>query len=196
MAVIATVEDTMTAAAQQALGTGFKVETVPAGITAEEWGQRLRSGTAVYIAWTGGGVGTWRGTPRILGEFSAYVISESAGKEVIRRRGNPDRLGAYLMIEYLVPAIHDLAVDGIGTLQLDRIDNLYSEQFDKLGIAVYQLAFNIPIEFGPVAQSTLSDFLRFNPQFDPNDAHQNTGPLPAPPQNIGGEDLITLPGAD
>ena len=194
MAVIATIEDTIVAALTTAFNGKVPVQTVPAEITSEEWTQRLRAGTAVYVAWIGASTDEMPGTARLVGDFAVYVVSESAGKEVIRRRGNDMRQGAYLMIEIAVPAVHNLPVKGIGTLQLVQVNNLFSEGFDKLGVAVYGIHFRTQLAFDQVA--ALNDFLRLNSQFDLGDTHQNAGPLPVPPQDLSGEDLITLPGAN
>jgi phage gp37-like protein len=199
MAVIATIEDTMVAALTTAFAGKVPVETVPAGITAEEWGQRLRAGTAVYIAWLGAETGDAMGTARLNGEFAVYVVSESAGKEVIRRRGNDVRQGAYLMIEIAVPAIHLLKVPGIGTLELVRIDNLYAEPFDKLGIAVYACLFRVQLAFD--APAALQDFLTFGMQIaaivpgagDQPPQLQPGQSLPLPDTEVSSTSQVALP---
>ena len=194
MAVIATIEDTIVAALLAAFDNKVKVETVPAEITAEEWGQRLRAGTAIYVAFLTANTDEAPGTGRLVGDFVVYVVSESAGKEIVRRRGNEVRQGAYLMVEIAVPTVHNLAVPGIGTLQLVRITNLFSEEFDKLGLAVYAIQFRTQLAFD--AAAALVDFLRFAPQFGlPNQTEPPTGPLPLPDDQVALDGLTNLPGA-
>jgi len=194
MAVIATIEDRMVAALRSAFDNKVKVETVPAEITSDEWTQRLRAGTAIYVAFIDAGTDQAPGTERLVGDFAVYIVSESAGKEVVRRRGNDMRQGAYLMIEIAVPAIHNLAVPGIGTLQLVQVNNLFSEGFDKLGIAVYGIHFRTQLAFDQIA--ALQDFLHFAPQFGlPDQTEPPTSPLPLPDDAVALSGQTNLPGA-
>jgi phage gp37-like protein len=194
MAVIATIEDTIVAALLAAFDNKVKIETVPAEITAEEWGQRLRAGTGIYVAFLTAGTDEAPGTARLVGDFVVYVVSESAGKEIVRRRGNEVRQGAYLMIEIAVPTVHDLCVKGIGTLQLVRITNLFSEEFDKLGLAVYAIQFRTQLAFD--AAAALQDFLTFAPQFGlPFQTDPPSGPLPLPDDQAALDAQTILPGA-
>jgi phage gp37-like protein len=194
MAVIATIEDTIVAALTTAFAGKVKVETVPAEITAEEWGQRLRAGTAIYVAFLTANVDQAPGTGRLVGDFVVYVVSQSTGKEIVRRRGDSVRQGAYLMVEIAVPAVHELRVPEIGTLLLVGITNLFSEQFDKLGLAVYAIQFRTQLAFD--AAAALQDFLTFAPQFGlPFQTDPPTGPLPLPDNQVALDAQTNLPGA-
>jgi phage gp37-like protein len=196
MAVIATIEDTIVSALEAAFaGTKVPVQTLPAGITAEEWGARLRAGTALYVAWIGASPDQAQGTARLTGDFAVYVVSQSSGKEEIRRRGNGVRQGAYLMIEIAVPSIHNLNVPGIGTLQLGDIVNYYSEDFDKLGVAVYGINFRCQFAFDPA--TAVQDLLTFGSQIvEPGQTLQTGETLPLPEAKVVSTSVTTLPAED
>lgn len=195
MAVIAPIEDAIVSALTAVFPRGVKIDTVPAGITADEWEIRLRAGNACYVAWLGGGVRDFAGIARIVSSFGVYVLASSAGAEPGRRRGVGVNKGAYAMVEMVVPAIHDLRVPGIGTLQLDDIGNFWNEKFDELGMALYVVTFAIPTAFD--AQLALDDFLTFSGQIalDPTKIPADAA-LPLPDIDVAADILVTLPGPE
>jgi hypothetical protein len=198
MGVIATIEDAIVAALTAAMPPHLPIETLPAGITADEWGLRLRAGTAVYVAWMGASSGQWKGTARLDGNFAVYVVSKGVGSEVTRRRGDDVRQGAYLMIEMAAPAVNLLPIKGIGTLELVSIDNLYSEAFDKLGLAVYSMLFQTQLAFDKA--QALEDFTTFSAQlrFARPGEHMARGEgdaLPLADSAVDLDAVVTLPSA-
>ncbi|HEV2675274.1 MAG TPA: phage protein Gp37 [Aliidongia sp.] len=192
---ITQVEDAMVAAVHLALGSKLrKVETVPGGLSAEEWGARLRVSPAVYIGFLGGPAEPPNQT-RIMGRFMAYVVTGNSGSdEKTRRRGTPTTIGAYPILAVLIPTLGELRVQGIGDLVFTgEVSNLFSTAFDDLGISVYAAEFKVGISFSTVPD--LSQYADFT-TFDADIVTQRplpTDPIPLPDGEAALESRVTLP---
>ncbi|EMQ6642054.1 DUF1834 family protein [Pseudomonas aeruginosa] len=158
------VEDAMIKRCQSLLGRHVKkVEDLPAGWDATTLKAARREVPGVYVAWSGGAAAP--GTrAAINSRYAVYVVTGHASGERARRRGNGRDMGAYEILERIVPGLHGMTVPDVGSLQLERVDNLYSDQADREGVVVYGAVFALNKMQFPAAKdaSDLADFATFH----------------------------------
>ncbi|WP_422402556.1 phage protein Gp37 [Pseudomonas sp. GZD-209] len=162
--MLAKVEDAMIERCRELVGDRLKaIEDLPGNWDEATLAAARRNVPGIYIAWSGGSAVT-SGRPMINGRYAVYVVTGHASGERARRRGNGRDIGAYEILERVVPGLHGLSVDGVGTLRLERVDNLYSDQGDKKGVIVYGAVFTIDKMPFPAAKdaSSLADFEIFH----------------------------------
>jgi phage gp37-like protein len=192
---IGTVEDAMEAALKAVLGTKVRsVETVPAALSPDEWGARLRQSPAVYVGFLGGAADPV-GVNRIKGRFMAYIVTGNGAEgERSRRRGASDEIGAYLLLAIVISVLGNLSVRGVGTLQLTgEAANLFSEAFDELGVSVYSAEFSIGLSFPDQPDlSQYADFTTFHADIV-TERPLPTDPIPLPDGEAAVESIVTLP---
>lgn len=143
MGVIAAVESAILTQVDAALGATVKVkESLAAAWTLDALKRALQAAPGVYVAFLGG-----RGNPNadgyLEGRFAVYVVAKGP-VEALRRQGTPREIGAYDMVERLVPVLAGLGVDGVGTLQLQEVANLFQEAAFGLGGTVYGITLALP----------------------------------------------------
>lgn len=161
--MFAKTEDAMIDRCNRVVGQHVKtIQDLPGGWDDSTLKAARRNVPGIYIAWANG-----RGmsSPRAMMEsrYSVYVITGQASGERERRRGNNRQVGAYELLERVVPALHGLSVEGIGTLQLERVDNLFSDRADQQGIVVYAATYTVKVTFpAPLDASDLADFEIFH----------------------------------
>ncbi len=147
---IATVEDAMIAAIELALPGKLRAVDSIGGTLSLAVLQALAPVTpAVHVAFLGARQKTESGNNRLLmsGVFEAYVLTDHASGNAARRQGDSREIGAVDIINTLLNALHMAPVLGVGTLQAQRVDNLFTVQLDKQGVAVYALNFSIDLPF-------------------------------------------------
>jgi len=168
MAIIQAVEEAMIAAAGGALGnTVREMESIPGGWTLDMLKRALQRSPSVYVAFLGAKRGVNDGYHD--GSFAMYLVTK-APLEPGRRRGTPREIGAYDLIETLAPRLDGLTVADVGTLKLQRIDNLFRDAMFDLGGAVYGLMCelpNMPLPY-EADESALADFITFHADYDIN----------------------------
>ena len=162
MGIISTIEDAILAAAETALGaTVKKKETIPGGWTMDTLKRALQFAPGVYVAFQGTGTGASDGY--LNGRFSVYVVSKGAS-ETDRRRGNQRVIGAYEMLELLLPVLAGRTVPEIGTMAVTGVDNLFRDAMFELGGTVYSINLtlpNMPFDYR-ADESLLADFVLFH----------------------------------
>jgi phage gp37-like protein len=162
MAIIDVVEDAILAAVTAVLGaTVKKMETVPGGWTFDTLKRALQSAPGVYVAFHGAAPGGADGY--FDGRFSVYMVSKGAS-ETDRRRGNQRVIGAYDMVERLLPKLSVLTVPDVGSAKVSGVDNLFRDAMFDLGGTVYGINLtmpNMPFDY-QVDETTLADFVLFH----------------------------------
>lgn len=165
MSAIATVEDTVLAAAGATFGSTLrKRESLGGGWTMEMLDQALQKSPGVYVAFLGGGkveAGVFDG------RFMVYAVTKGA-REVDRRVGNQRVIGAYEIVERLLPRLDGLLVAGIGSLTITGVDNLFREAMFDLGGTVYGIGLTLPnLPLAPaINPADLADFVTFAADYD------------------------------
>jgi phage gp37-like protein len=173
MSAISQVEDKMILACTAALFNSTKnksnvrtIETIPGGWTLDTLKRMLQGAPGVYISYLGGGIKDSVNSVFNDGRFDAVVVVDSA-KELERRRGTKSQIGAYQIVEIIAPALHNLTVNGVGTLKVTNINNLFNESTFELGATIYAVQCQCPnMNFESPVDDTLDDFITFDVDYD------------------------------
>lgn len=181
--MLAEVEDAMAERCRKVIGKHVStIETLPGNWDDNTLKAARRQVPGIYIAWSGGSA-TPGNRAALNSRYAVYVVTGQASGERERRRGNNRQVGAYEILERIVPGLHGMAVDGVGSLLLERVDNLYSDRADKDGIVIYGAVFTMKQTFGAALDADgLANFATF---------HANSK-VPAGPDT---ETHLTLPTA-
>jgi len=163
-----------------------QVATIPSSWDEEMVKRMLIGAPGVYLSW-----GIQRGQRSsdqfaeltCLWEFT--VITAHEGKEDARRRGDARAIGAYEIVERLIPLMHGWAVPNESSLVFEAADNKFSDGNERRGLTVYGVLFSMPMTMGDTDEelSDLDPFLRFHADWDQAPAD---GQLEA-------QDEVTLP---
>lgn len=162
--MLAEVEDAIIERCERLVGEHVKtVEDLPGNWDPATLKAARRKVPGIYVAWSGGSA-IRNARAGIDGRYAVYIVTGQASGERARRRGNSREVGAYEILERVVPGLHGLSVDGVGTLQLERVDNLYSDQADQQGVVIYGAVFALAKMMFPPAldASGLADFATFH----------------------------------
>lgn len=182
MGLIATVEDAMIEIARETLEDRVRVVgSLPGAWTYDLLLKLLQSAPAIYVSFLGGQARPGALDAALDARFNAYTISKNAAGEKARRRGDATEIGAYEMLELIVPKLHKHTVPDIGTLKFQSIDNLFTEATFELGGAVYCATFSLALTL-PLGLA-LDAFVTF---------HQDIDMEPADGE-IDGADTVNLP---
>ena len=162
MSVIADTEDTVIAAASAALGPHVReCASLPGAWSAELLHRLFQQAPAVYIAWLGGQA-RQTNYPAINARLDVLIVTKNARGEKARRRGDASRIGAYDILETLVPTLHGLATPG-GSLEVQAVNNVFNEATFATGATVYAIQCQAPCAFPRTADpSNLDDFLLYH----------------------------------
>lgn len=144
------------------------VDSLPGDWDDETLKRLLRLMPGVFVVFAGGAPERAGGTSAQLNSvWLVYAATAHASGEAARRRGDARQVGAYELLELLVPRLHGHTVPNEGTLSFARIENLYTGAIDKQGVAVYAATFNMPIALPSNLDPALLDaFERFEAQYD------------------------------
>ncbi len=175
---ITTIEDSIIAASNTALQKKVRdMESLPGRMSLQVLKKIAANAPAVYVAYLGGRKGkAITGVAMHQGVFAIYIITE----RIDSRRGSARKMGAYDIINILVPVLNDHKVTDVGTLEFQRIENMFSVELDKQGVSIYAAVFEIPITLEyQLDETTLSDFITYSathsmaPGEDEPDAEDN-----------------------
>lgn len=159
--MIAEAEDAIVAAIESVLGqTVQTVEILPGPWDQDALSMAFRKAPGVWVYWDGGRPGKGGGRiARLEHRFLVYAMTDHASGHRARQRGNSQRIGAYEIIEKVVPTLAGQQLASLGSLMFDGIRVLTSASSQRKGIAVYEMAFIIDAGF-PAARDAadLSDF--------------------------------------
>jgi phage gp37-like protein len=165
MGVIGTVEDYLIARVQAALGAKLRaVDSLPGVWTDETIAQLLRTRPGAYVSFLGGGASARQGnTAAVEARWAVYGVTGHASGQAARRRGHPTEIGAYEILETVIPLLHNHVVPDVGTLVLREVNNLFTERADLEGLAIYAAIFSLPMGFEVVPDPAgLAPFVTFH----------------------------------
>lgn len=162
--MLADVEDAIIARCQQVVGQSVRtVEDLPGRWDEQTLRSAMRQAPGVYVSWSGGRGEGNASQPRAALRYAIYFVTSHASGERARRRGDSREVGAYELIERVVPAVHGLTVDGVGTLALESVDNLYSSRLEQQGVMVYGASYRLAATFpAPLDVNTLDAFTTYH----------------------------------
>lgn len=146
------------------------VDSLPAAWDDKTFDRILRSTPGVFVVFAGGPrLPEFQDAVVVDGSWSFFVVTTHASGELARRRGDNREIGAYECIEILAPLFHNAIVPGAaGPMELADIANLFDDQLERKGAALYSVSFQMPT---PIADDdapppVLDDFLVFDDTID------------------------------
>lgn len=162
MGVISDVEDHLLAVAEAVFGNTVRTkESIPGGWTMDTLTRALQFAPGVYAAFHGFVSGA--SADCLDGRFTVYVVNKGAS-EANRRKGNARVIGAYEMIELLLPRLSSMTVPEVGSLAVKGVDNLFRDAMFDLGGTVYGINLTLPnvsLDY-QADESRLVDFVLFH----------------------------------
>src|SRR5574341_1572838 len=144
---IKNVEDKIIERITQALTVGGalkvrQVDSLPGDWDADMLKRLLRRTPGVFVAFMGGQVNASH-SAQLKAQWAVVAITGHASGEAARRRGDAQQIGAYEILEVVVPKLHGFKIDDEGTLKILDIANLYRGELDKQGVTAYAARFEI-----------------------------------------------------
>jgi phage gp37-like protein len=100
---------------------------------------------------------------QMIGEWCVYAATAHANGEAKRRRGDGNRqLGAYQIIERVIPLLHGCTIVNIGTLEFLAVRSLLSFALEDKGVTIYQIRFSLNSGFDINRTAALERFEKFH----------------------------------
>jgi phage gp37-like protein len=162
------------------------VDSLPSDWDNDVLKRLLRQVPGVFVVW-GGGQRIDGSDTDINSTWVIVAVTAHASGEKARRHGDKLEIGAYQIIEVVVPLLRDHVVPpGQERLQFEEVQNLFSNDLDLQGVAAYGARFSLRMPIVPppgMAADVLDDFLTFDSTLDaaPSDGNpeaQDTVLLP------------------
>lgn len=170
MSRTADIEDALLARVRDRFGATLRqVDSIPADWDDEMVLRFLLNAPAVFLSW---GITRSSGSTDMTAEVDVQwqftVVTAHEGKEAARRRGDARAIGAYDIVERLIPLMHGFSAPDESALRFESADNLFSAASERRGMAVYGVLFSMPMAMqdGDPPPSDLEDFLRFHADYD------------------------------
>ncbi|GCL64318.1 phage protein Gp37 [Pseudaquabacterium pictum] len=105
-------------------------------------------------------------TAGINAQWEVYVGTAHASGPDARRLGDALQIGTYEMLQLVCANLHNLDAGDDGSLQLQRVENLFTGAVDRQGLTVYGAIFSQPMQFDLTLPQGLDDFETFHAQYD------------------------------
>lgn len=162
--MFAEAEDAIVAGIQKALGqTVSTIETLPGPWDQDALTLAFRKMPGVWVYFDGGKAGRSARGNRIEATFYVYAVTNHASGARERQRGNSRHIGAYEIIERVVPSLSGQPAANLGTLMFAGLRVLTPASAQRKGVAVYEMAFTLEMGFpAPLDIATLADFAIFS----------------------------------
>ncbi|MGE4406045.1 phage protein Gp37 [Pseudomonas sp.] len=147
------------------------VDSVPGPLDSEETLKKmLRAAPAVFVLFAGGrNPHPGKELVEIRGRWVLYAVTAHAGGQADRRRGDGRQIGAYEIVERLVPLLSGFCPADESALDLADVANLYSGTIDNQGVTIYAVNFGVRMDLADLPDvATLDDFLHLHTEFDHN----------------------------
>lgn len=158
---ITATEDSIIAASNEVLKKKVRdMESLPGRMSLQVLKNIAAKSPAVYVAYLGGRKGvSAHSIAQHKAVFAIYIVSDSAEG----RRGNERKIGAYDIINTLVPTLNDHQVTDVGTLEFQRVENLFSVELNKQGVSIYAAVFEMPMSLDyQVDEAALDNFVTYS----------------------------------
>jgi len=96
---------------------------------------------------------------RLSARFLVYAVTSHASGGRERQRGNSRQIGAYEIVERVVPTLDQQPAAQLGSLRFDGLRVLTPASAQRKGVAVYEMAFGLEMAFpAPRDLADLADF--------------------------------------
>lgn len=165
---IASVELHLVEAIKARFGGRLKgVESLPSDWDNKVVDRMLVLAPGAFVVFAGGPA--IAGTREITGRWVVVAVTAHAGPEKAKRHGDAREIGAYEIIETVVPLLHDRKIPGAGTLRFVDMANLFNSVDESRGLAIYGAGFDLPMEMEaatPDGADPLDAFITFHAEHD------------------------------
>ena len=121
------------------------VDSLPGVWDGEMFKRLLRTVPGVYIVFAGGAPKNYGGESAFINASWVVIVATGNASEAARRRGDGTGIGAYDILERVLAHLHGYVVPEEGALSLVSVENLYSGEVDKQGLAIYAATFQMPM---------------------------------------------------
>lgn len=167
MSIITDVEDALLARVVGAFAPGQlrTVKSLPGALNGDLLKQLAPEAPGVYASFLGAAPARNLTDRHVDARWALYVLTWHASGEAARRRGDSVAIGAYEILPPLVAAVVGAPIDNAGLPRLVRIENLWSGQHERRGLALYAATFEVPVEMTGTAP-TLDAFETFHADYD------------------------------
>ncbi|MCE8004225.1 DUF1834 family protein [Billgrantia ethanolica] len=158
--MIAEAEDAIVSACQGVLGQTVKtVEILPGPWDQDALTLAFRRMPGVWVYFDGGQPGKGVRGSRLDARFLVYAVTSHASGTRDRQRGNSRQIGAYEIVERVVPTLTGKPAADLGTLLFQGLRVLTPASAQRKGVAVYEMTFGLEMAFpAPRDASDLADF--------------------------------------
>ncbi|MBL4906961.1 MAG: DUF1834 family protein [Sneathiella sp.] len=130
------------------------VDSLPGEFDAKSVSLLALQAPAVYLLWTGG-EGDGSSFPSINSHWSFYILTGHHGGHAQRQQGTTQQIGAYEIIQRLIPALHHYDISDVGTLVFEQAENLFTKELFDQGITAYKASFLLPMPLPPITDPGL-----------------------------------------
>lgn len=165
---IASVEQHLVDAIKTRFGARLKgVESLPSDWDSKVVDRMMVLAPCAFVVFAGGPA--LAGTNEIAGRWIVVAVTAHKGSEVARRRGDAREIGAYEIIETVVPLLHDMTIVGTGTLRFVDMANLFNQVDESRGLAIYGAGFDLPMGMEAATDDgadPLDAFITFHAEHD------------------------------
>lgn len=173
MGSIAKTEDFILARAESLFGRHVRFyEALPSALNIGLLKELVKQAPGVYVAFLGGrpGIEDAYGTT-INARFDVYLVTRHAGNDQPRRRGDSTTIGAYELVQRLIPNLHQAVITDVDCkLRFMNCQNLFSMQVEEAyKAAMYAITFeapNMPMWMDEDDMESLDDFDTFHADYD------------------------------
>ncbi|WP_046079640.1 DUF1834 family protein [Halomonas sp. HG01] len=162
--MIAEAEDAIVAACQEVLGTTVRtVDVLPGPWDQDALTLAFRSMPGVWVYFDGGQPGKGQRGDRLNASFLVYAVTSHASGGRARQRGDTREIGAYEIVERVMPRLGGAKVADLGSLMPQGLRVLTPASAQRKGVAVYEMAFSLEMGFPFVRDAAdLADFATFH----------------------------------
>lgn len=183
--MIADAEDAIVAAVKGVLGQAVQtVEILPGPWDQDALALAFRKTPGVWVYFDGGQPGKGGRGGRLDGRFMVYAVTSHASGGRERQRGNSRQIGAYEIVERVIPTLAGKSAGGLGTLLFQGLRVLTPASAQRKGVAVYEMAFHLEMGFpAPRDAAELGDFAIYHAQHQVGDGPDTESHLELPTGN-------------
>jgi len=146
--MIAEAEDAIVSACQGVLGQTVKtVEILPGPWDQDALTLAFRRTPGVWVYFDGGQPGKGARGNRLDARFLVYAVTSHASGTRERQIGNSHQIGAYEIVERVVPTLAGQPAAKLGTLMFQGLRVLTPASAQRKGVAVYEMTFGLEMAF-------------------------------------------------
>lgn len=180
--MLAELEQALHTRVQTLLGATVKtVDALPGRWDIEALRSLIPRCPAVFTLWTGGSQLNTSG-PSPETEWILYLVTNHQQGQAARRVGDVRAIGAWTLVERLYTGFHGWFSGVGGSVEVLKVDNLWTPEIEEQGVALYALTLKIPITLDPLEIEDVFSSLNVSYDIAPSDERLDAEDLISPEQ--------------